>query len=337
MEFVSNKSMLRVVVFLMLGMISYSSSFVPRDLPIAGDLLTAIGSSALPDCGHIEYKTDIATRSVHIIQVYGCDGVLTDTFNITLENVNIHWNELNSRAQNFVFRPKIVGRYNGFAIVYMDNSSTTDIVLRTYNLNGVQLSSTVEFVGGFHPDIGMLTDGRFAITWHRVVTYVPFISVFNSDGSKSIDKRQIRTFGNRPKIAGLKDGGWVVAVETKLDGNIGLIIQLINSPVRELNATPAWTPSEKAAIHNDGFPRIHSLSSSVGFIVSWHNNGRLFARIFDGVGTPQGDTIELSHPDNINNNLTIRQSPTDCGLGKNGLDGYVLAWREESPTFSGMT
>ena len=324
--------MIRIAILLVISTVGLAATFVSKSFEINS---IAMGSAALLNCGHIEYKTDYLTRTKHIVEVYSCDGDITGRYDLKITDAMEDWSNNNANAESYTRRPKVCGMDNGFVIVYVNNDTDPKIIIKMYNLNGIQIGGEIADVNAYHHDVAMLTEGRVIVTWHRVVSYEVFVSVY-AGVTKSLNKEKISQFGNRPRVSPLRDGGWIVVYENHFTGNIGGHIAVSGQSMRELPPlTAEWTQTDKNANRNDDFPRVQGLQTSIGFLLAWHHGGRVYSQVFDDLGKNTSSIFELTHPDNagLNNN---RIPPMGVGIGRRGLDGYVLTWREVGPKFWGM-
>eukprot|EP01060_Flectonema_neradi_P035202 TRINITY_DN6405_c0_g1_i5.p1 TRINITY_DN6405_c0_g1~~TRINITY_DN6405_c0_g1_i5.p1 ORF type:complete len:439 (+),score=28.37 TRINITY_DN6405_c0_g1_i5:57-1319(+) len=305
-------------------------NFLKQEQDLAGDILATIGSGPLPNCGHLEYKTNIPDLTDHIIEIYGCDGIMFDNFTVELVNLTKDWNSLNHLIEGFALRPKVIGTKDGFAIVY--ETEAKDVRIAFFNLRGVLLTNLMVYTLGYHLDVALLADGKIILMWHAAVSYEVFVLVFDSGGRKIWDQPlSIAAFGNHGKVSGYTDGGWVVVFE----GSICGCVYAYSQPAEGSPVTIQLTPDAPDAVRAI-YPRVHAFGEGMGFTASWWQEGKLYLRNYDEKGNPLIDIVQLAYPGNdADVNETNFGFPLDTALGSQGFDGYVLAWSEDSSSFHG--
>ena len=307
------------------------SPYTRQPLTPAGDYLV-IGASPLPTCGHVEHRTDLATKSKHHIRTYDCDGHVTGPdVEVQLPDLFKFW-ALNHNDEAPYAWPVISGRQGGFVIVYVEETGRT-LHTAIFNSAGVKLSDELEFVdpsgqGQWHPDVSMLEGGGFAVTWHSAIRYKLYLSVYAADGSRSVRAEEISDFGNRPRVVALVGGGWAIAYEAR--GSVEVTIQPSGGLSRTtFQVSQTATQAEIFAGTQPELPSVATLSGSGGFAVVWNYNGKLFMRRYDGSGSATTGIVQLRHTSNTAAD-DQQLLHTLTGIGAQGWGGYVVSWIENS-------
>ena len=329
--------MLRVILTLSTAVLVtalYSPFSRQQPTPVGDHIM--IGSSPLPTCGTVEYRTDLVTQTRHFIRRYNCEGDAVDDFEIYLPHMLSMWS-LNHNDESIYSWPLISGWEGGFVIVYMDSTFIKQIRTAIFDFNGMLLSDEIEFVdptglGQCHPHVTMLTEGRFALTW-RTLTYNNLrLSIYESNGIRSIRAEEISSFGNHPKIAALTDGGWVIAYEIR--GSVVVTMKSFGNIKTSFQVSQTSTYDEIIAGDQSRFPNVRTLSGTGGFAVTWQYKNKLYVRTYDNKGLATTDIQRLHHPNNTAlENKQLHHST--AGIGTNGWEGFVVTWMEDNGSGSG--
>lgn len=156
-------------------------------------------------------------------------------------------------------------------------------------------------------DVTALTDGGFVIVWESDVQdgsgYGVYQQRFNALGQEVGSETQVNTFteGNQedPKIAGLANGGWVVAWESYFqDGSFeGVFQQVYNADGTtlgsEMQVNQTWTTGDQRNVDVSGL-------ADGGWLVTWEGQSTsvdydIYYRRYDALdflGTANADTLD---------------------------------------------
>lgn len=226
--------------------------------------------------------------------------------------------------------PQAVALGTGFAVVWErdhrgDGNAilASDVVAARFDANGSWLGETVLNQGDvvvYHefPAAAALSDGRLAVTWlvdewHSERLVVRLLAADGTMPGAAVEVAPILTYAyERPAIAALPDGGFVIAYEDPIDDSLaarrfGADGQPIGDriPVAVVGSRPA------AVGRSDG-----------SFVVAWkirsRDDGKELLRAFSSDGTPLGAVIAM------NVRSSSAQSRSDLSLFAD--DSLVATW-----------
>ena len=182
------------------------------------------------------------------------------------------------------------------------------------------------------PDVTYLTDGGWIVVWEsgQEPNQEVFGRRFNRDGGAVGDEFQINSStGNqqqKPIVAGLSDGGWVVTwmSNDQLDGSEWAVKAQIYSaggqPVAQEFLVNSYTLSSQFA------PVVAALTDG-GFVIAWMSNGQdgsswgVFGQRYDSSGAAQGAEFQ------VNTYSSFEQG--DASIAGLADGGWVITWMSD--------
>jgi Ca2+-binding RTX toxin-like protein len=234
----------------------------------------------------------------------------------------------------FQAAPLVDGGYVIMRQKYYGSGGAGDIVAQRFEADGELRGGEilVQASGGYvnqWPDISGLAEGGFAVVWHSAgdgSTDRVYLRRFDAEGvaigAASIVRDGVFDGDQRPAIAQLADGGFVVAWTADMHGqpkgSVGARVFNENGTARSAELALGYTsPGDDSEV------QIVALDGG-GFAVSWSyyngSNYELLARCFDAAGKATSDVFRVNTPG--------KQIYADIVPGAAALadGGFILSW-----------
>ena len=237
----------------------------------------------------------------HFGQLYGADGTATGSA------FQINTTPSSSVLSSWVPRTTALAD-GGFVVTwyaYQDGSSY-GIYARRYGADGSPttgefLVNTTTTGGQYSPEVAALSDGGYVIAWSSAG--VDGMGIFaqrydadgNTVGGETLINSETADHQEGPVAAGLADGGYVIAWQSKLqDGSeYGIYGQRYDASGTAVGSEFAVNTTTAG---NQDNPRISALADG-GFVVTWASDGQdgdargVYARRYDADGNPVGPEV----------------------------------------------
>lgn len=251
---------------------------------------------------------------------------------------------VNTTTLNDQSAPCIVKLASGYVVVWQSLQAPAgyndthfpagcDIYMQRYSDSGVALGgevhvNSIAINDQVQPTVVALADGGFLVAWASAreqavqnFDYGVYLQRFDAAGNWVGSETHVNDFyflnQDRPSIAALSGGGWVVSwtsdtqspnppgVYAKLFGADGMVI---GDDVRVDTSTASIHSSSAVAGLADG-----------GYVIVWDGNGDIHAQRFDAHGVAQADAALV--------NATVADFQSTPAITALADGGYVVTWQ----------
>ena len=279
--------------------------------------------SALSDGGYVitwrsgKWDDDNNTWFVDQGQDGSKTGIFSQRFNSGNNKVGNEV-QVNTYTQDSQFSSDVEGLANGGYIVtwasQSQDGSSDGIYAQLFDENSSK--NGVEFLVNSHiagrqsnPDLAVLSNGGFIITWHSYKQlddgssyYDIFAQRYDADGNRVNDEFQVNTYTyynqRDPVVAALEDGGFIVAWRSynQDHSGFGIYAQRYDANGTQLGA------EFKVNTHlsdNQGPPSIGALDDG-GFIITWESENQdgsdlgVYAQRYDVNSSTVGSELQIN-------------------------------------------
>lgn len=223
----------------------------------------------------------------------------------------------------------------GWLVTWSSSTGTTkDIMQQRFGSNGTELGAavTVNTVTATQEDYSTVTalkgpSGGWVVAWSSAVRNDPaadvFIQLFDADGNKVGGNIRVGPVDsleqNRPRVAALSDGGFVVTWHSKTEAN-GYDVYQQRYDSNGIAVGENGLVSKTTAGWQDE-PSVTGLSDG-GWVVTWNSGSDVFQRHYDSSGRTTGPDLVV--PAWLGSQLNYHSNVSALAQ-----DGWVVTWQNE--------